>query len=468
MAIRFGTSGWRAVIGDEFTFASVRTVTQAICATLRRVGAESRLVVVGYDTRFLGERFADICVKELEAQGFSSLLCNHPTPTPTISHAIRANKAAGGINFTASHNPPEYSGMKFSTANGAPALPEITKQVEQFASIISTGTFPANRNGNGKGNIAEYDPRPAYLADLEGKINFAAIAKAGGKYAYDPLWGTGRGYLDEILRRHGLKVTTVHDWRDVMFGGRSPEPDDEHLDDLRAAMKKKGCVLGLATDGDGDRFGVVDADGTFITANQLIAILFDYLAETRDWTGGVARSLATSHLVDRVAKERGLTTYETPVGFKFIGELILNGKILLGGEESAGLSIQGHYPEKDGILACLLAAEAVAVRGAGLSEQLAALYQRVGRLENKRVGVKLTPDVQKTLKERLKREPTAIGGRKVESVNRADGVKFTFTDGSWLLMRPSGTEPLVRIYAESESAADLEALIEQGKKYILE
>jgi phosphoglucomutase len=416
----------------------------------------------------LGEKFADVCVKALEEQGFNSLLCTHPTPTPTISHAIISQQAAGGINFTASHNPPEYSGMKFSTADGAPALPELTKQVEQFASIISTGTFPANRNGSGKGKTENHDPRPAYLADLETKIDFKAIAKAGGKYAYDPLWGTGRGYLDEILRRHGVKVTTVHDWRDVLFGGRSPEPDDQHLDELRAAMKKKGCVLGLATDGDGDRFGVVDADGAFIAPNQLIALLFDYLAESRGWTGGVARSVATSHLVDRVARERGREVHETPVGFKFIGELIIKDKIILGGEESAGLSMRGHFPEKDGILACLLAAEAVAVRGASLSEQLEALHKRVGRLESRRIGVKLSPAAQKTLKERLKHEPTAIGGRKVESVNRADGVKFIFTDGSWLLMRPSGTEPLVRIYAESESAADLEALLEQGKKHILE
>jgi phosphoglucomutase len=468
MAIRFGTSGWRAIIGDEFTFANVRIVTQAICATLRRNAEKRRLVIVGYDTRFLGERFAEVCVKELAEQGFDSLLCQSPTPTPTISHAIRSRKAAGGINFTASHNPPEYSGMKFSTAEGAPALPEITKQVEQYASIIATGTFPANRTGHGKGKVEDYDPGSAYLADLNGKIDFAAIKRAGGTYAYDPLWGTGRGYLDKVLREHGIKVTTVHDWRDVLFGGRSPEPDDEHLDELRAAMKKKGCALGLATDGDGDRFGVVDQDGAFITPNQLIALLFDYLAESRGWTGGVARSVATSHLVDRVARARGREVYETPVGFKFIGELILDGKVILGGEESAGLSMQGHYPEKDGLLACLLAAEAVAVRGASLGEQLAELYGRVGRLEAKRIGVRLTPAVQKSLPERLKREPSTIGGRKIDSINRADGVKFLFADGSWLLMRPSGTEPLVRIYAEAESTAELEALLEQGKKHILE
>jgi phosphoglucomutase len=212
---------------------------------------------------------------------------------------------------------------------------------------------------------------------------------------------------------------------------------------------------------------VIDANGAFITPNQLIALLFDYLAESRDWSGGVARSVATSHLVDRVAKERGLPVYETPVGFKFIGELINEDKIILGGEESAGMSIKGHFPEKDGILACLLAAEAVAARGASLSEQIEALYARVGRIESGRIGVRLTPELQASLAEKLERDPEEIGGRRVESTNRMDGVKFIFGDGSWVLMRPSGTEPLVRIYAESESEKDLEVLLEQGRKYIL-
>jgi len=254
----------------------------------------------------------------------------------------------------------------------------------------------------------------------------------------------------------------------VLFGGRSPEPDDAHLDELREAMKRRGCVLGLATDGDGDRFGVLDADGTFITPNRLIPLLFDYLADSRGWTGGVARSVATSHLVDRVAEARGLPLYETPVGFKFIGELINEDKIILGGEESAGLSIRGHYPEKDGILACLLAAEAVAARGASLTEQLNALYARVGRLETGRIGVRLTPDILATLPDKLKRDPETIDGRRVRSTNRSDGVKFIFEDGSWLLLRPSGTEPLVRIYAESESEKELEVLLEQGRKYLLD
>ncbi|MFN2454586.1 MAG: phosphoglucomutase/phosphomannomutase family protein [Pyrinomonadaceae bacterium] len=470
MAIRFGTSGWRAIIADEFTFAGVRAVTRAICECLRTAGnsASQRTIVVGYDTRFLGERFAAECVKEVSAAGFRALLCDHPTPTPTISCAIRREQAAGGINFTASHNPPEYNGMKFSTADGAPALPEITKRVEQLIPEMQQRGDSAAVDPNGVNAAVAYDPKPPYLAELATKINFDVIARSGSRYAYDPLWGTGRGYLDEALRAHGVQVETVHDWRDVMFGGRAPEPEAEHLDELRAAMKRNDCALGLATDGDADRFGVLDANGEFITPNKLIPLLFDYLADSRGWTGGVARSVATSHLADRVAEARGLPIYETPVGFKYIGELINEDKIILGGEESAGLSIKGHYPEKDGILACLLAAEAVAARGASLSEQLEALYARVGRIESGRTGVRLTPELVAGLSEKLQREPAVIGGRKVERTNRLDGVKFIFADNSWLLLRPSGTEPLVRVYAESESEKDVEVLLNEGRKYLLD
>jgi phosphoglucomutase len=468
MPIKFGTSGWRAIIADEFTFANVRLVTRAICSYLRASGVEDGAsLVVSYDTRFLGEKFAAQCVEEIVNNGLKAIFCDQPTPTPTISHTIRERGAAGGINFTASHNPPEYNGMKFSTADGAPALPDATKQVEGLILSMEAESERATGDKNAA-EIEVYDPRPAYFADLERKLRFDVIAGAGKSYAFDPLWGTGRGYLDSALRDHGLEVETIHDWRDVMFGGRSPEPDDHHLDELREAMKRRGCVLGLATDGDGDRFGVLDADGTFITPNRLIPLLFDYLAESRGWTGGVARSVATSHLVDRVAESRGLPVYETPVGFKFIGELINEDKIILGGEESAGLSIRGHYPEKDGILACLLATEAVAARGVSLNEQLNELYGRVGRLEAGRIGVRLTPEILATLPEKLKRDPADINGRRVARTNRMDGVKFIFEDGSWLLLRPSGTEPLVRIYAESESEKELEVLLEQGRKYLLD
>ena len=461
MSIRFGTSGWRAVIADDFTFENVRLVTESICSYLTTGGSNEQLtLIVGNDSRFMGEKFAAVAAEIASRKGMRVLLCNEPTPTPTISHAILSNSAAGGINFTASHNPPEYQGIKFSTPDGAPALPEVTGRIEQNI-VGHTGADDV-----AGGSIEKYDPRPTYLADLNAKIRFDVIAAAKGRYVYDPLWGTGRGYLDRCLRDHGLEVTTLHDWRDVTFGGQAPEPGEEHVGELREAVKS-GFTLGLATDGDGDRFGVIDSNGEFITPNNLIALLTDYLAESRGWTQGVARSVATSHLVDRVARERGLTLHETPVGFKYIGELINRDEIILGGEESAGLSIRGHYPEKDGILACLLAAEAVAARGKSLSDQLTELYGRVGKLESGRIGVKLTPDVSAKLKEKLQQEPSDIGGRKIDSINRIDGVKFLFENNAWMLMRPSGTEPMVRIYAESENVNDLEDLLEQGRKYLL-
>jgi phosphoglucomutase len=463
MAIKFGTSGWRAVIADEFTFAGVRSVTSAICSHFET--SRAGLMVVGYDTRFLGERFAQECANVISQNAFRVLLCDQPVPTPTMSHVIRTQGAVCGINFTASHNPPEYNGMKLSTSDGAPALPEITRSVEEIiqkTAVTSAPTKLAKSNG-----LQIFAARPGYLEDLATKIKFDVIAGAKGRYAYDPLWGTGRGYLDEVLRTHGLEVETIHNWRDVLFGGRSPEPEETHLDELREIVLTKGCVLGLATDGDADRFGVIDSNGSFITPNQLIALLFDYLVESRKWDGGAARSVATSHLVDRVAEARGLPVYETPVGFKYIGELINENKIVIGGEESAGLSIKGHYPEKDGILACLLAAEAVAARGSILTEQLKDMYGRVGKLESARIGVRLPPVLMTTLSDKLKEDPKEIGGRRVERTNRMDGVKFIFADGSWLLLRPSGTEPVVRIYAESESAKDLEVLLEQGHKFLL-
>ena len=462
MKIRFGTSGWRSIIADDFTFENVRCVTNAICSYLKRQDEKTgRSLIIGHDTRFMGEKFAAVAADIASKKGFSVMLCTHPVPTPTISHAIRSLKAAGAINFTASHNPPEYQGIKFSTSDGAPALPEVTQKIEK---AIEERDEPQDESG---GNIIDHDPRDAYLEDLRSKVDLEAIKGSKARYAYDPLWGTGRGYLDKILREDGIDVETIHDWRDVTFGGRSPEPGEDHVDELREAVASKGLTLGLATDGDSDRFGVIDSNGEFITPNQLIAVLTDYLADSRGWKRGVARSVATSHLVDRVAKERDIEVFETPVGFKYIGELINEDKIILGGEESAGLSIRGHYPEKDGIIACLLAAEAVAVRKKSLTEQLEGLYQRVGKLESGRIGVKLDDAVAAKLKEKLAEEPDNIAGRKVQKINRLDGVKFLFADDAWMLMRPSGTEPMVRIYAESEHEEDLAGLLEAGKTYLL-
>ena len=459
--IKFGTSGWRAVIADEFTFVSLRRVTQAIATYVQ--ASSNRQILVGYDTRFMAEVFAADCANLLAANGFEVLLCDGPTPTPAISYAIRARGLAGAINFTASHNPPSYCGMKFSTADGAPALPEVTEAIE--AGIRDLGEREIAK-AEPSDRVTQVSLVAEYLRDLATKVDLQAIAGAGLRIAYDPLWGTGRGYLNRALAEVGGEVMMLHDWRDVYFGGRSPEPDAENIEELTHAVVNQGYHLGLSTDGDADRFGVLDRDGAFISANLVITLLVDYLAESRGWVDAVARTVSTTNMVDRVAARRGTRVIETPVGFKYIGQLIDEDRIAIGGEESAGMSIRGHIPEKDGILACLLVAEMVARRGVPIGEMLAKIYDEVGRLVSGRIGVKLTPELQQGLAARLAETPEVLDGRRVVEVNRTDGVKFIFADGAWMLMRPSGTEPLVRVYAEAESEADLEVLLGTGRKYI--
>src|SRR5690606_35089474 len=297
MAIKFGTSGWRSIIAREFTFENVELVTDAICGYLKTQQSETgKPLIIGHDTRFMGEEFARAAAEVAKDRGFRVLLCTEPTPTPALSNAISRQNAAGALNFTASHNPPEYQGIKFSTSDGAPALPEVTSAIEK---LIETSESSPRSDG---GSIEKFEPKSDYLDDLRSKVDIAMIVEAAGSYAYDPLWGTGRGYLDKLLRDAGLEVETIHDWRDVRFGGQAPEPGEEHLSELREKVAGNGSTLGLSTDGDADRFGVIDADGSFISPNDLIALLTDYLAESRGTPKGVARSVATSHMVDRVAK----------------------------------------------------------------------------------------------------------------------------------------------------------------------
>lgn len=466
VSIAFGTSGWRAIIAEDFTTENVRLVTRAIAAVLAE-GSAGREMVIGYDTRFLSERFAAECAAELAELGWTGLLTTRETPTPTIAWAIRSRGAQGGINFTASHNPPQYNGMKFSTSDGAPALPEQTRRVEErIGELLAGGLSP--RRAGGAGAVVPLDPREDYLRDLTTKVDFGRISNANLRLAYDPLWGTGRGYLDEILRRYGAEVATVHDHRDVLFGGFSPEPSERNLSEMRDLVLERGLALGVSTDGDADRFGFIDRDGSYISANHILALLLDYLCETRpDWAGGVARSVATTHLLDRIAVAHGRKVYETPVGFKYIGEMINADQLILGGEESAGLTIRGHLPEKDGILACLLVVEMVAVRGASLGEMIETVFHKYGALYSERVGIKLTSEVRSRLEKRLAADPPSlIGDWRVKEVNRLDGVKYIFEDGSWLLLRMSGTEPVVRCYAETHSRKDLEVLLETGSQFV--
>ncbi len=473
--IKFGTSGWRGVIAEDFTFAGVRAVSQAIAEYVRGQGAGSagQGVVVGHDPRFLSEAFAAEAAGVLAGQGIRVFLCNRDTPTPVIAYEILRRRAAGGINVTASHNPAQYSGVKFSAAWGGPALPAETRKIEERANaILADGGAPGGRDlspaeAEARGLVVRIDPRPTYLERLRALVDLETIRRARLKIVMDPLYGSARDYLDCLLREAGCEVTLLHDWRDPYFGGRPPEPSQENLGELVSRVSATGAHLGLATDGDADRFGLVDADGSFLEPNYFLGLLLSHLVRGRGWTGGVARSVATSHLVDAVARHLNIPVYETPVGFKYIGELITQDKLVLGGEESAGLSVKGHVPEKDGILACLLAAELVAARGrARLATLLQELYGEVGTILTKRLNYHIESSLVAGLQARLEEPPRRLADRAVIAVNRLDGVKMILENGSWLLLRPSGTEPVVRLYAEASTPEQLDAILAEGQALI--
>jgi len=461
-AIKFGTSGWRAVIAEDFTFANVRRALTGIARYVVSEKPSGARVVVGRDPRFLGESLVSMAVEILSAQGITPLVIAEPAPTPAIAYEVIRAQADGAINFTASHNPPEYNGIKFSTPDGAPALPEVTNRIEAEIARLD-GQPPSAAEAAQPVNI---EVKGAYLARLRELVDLEAIRKAGLRVCFDPLWGAARGYSDTLLRDAGVQVSTVHDYRDVLFGGHAPEPDDHLLCDLRRKMAETGSPIGVATDGDADRFGILDEDGTFLQPNYLIALLFDYLVETRGWKNGVAKSVATTNLINALARHYGIELHETPVGFKYIGELIKQDRIAIGGEESAGLSIRGHVPEKDGIIAGLLAAEMVARRHKPLREQLQILFGKVGSFYPLRENFRLTPEVQAQFTSKLKAEPREFFGRKVAGVVRTDGLKLLFEDGSWACYRLSGTEPVVRVYTEARSRDDLAKLSGQAKDWI--
>jgi len=463
--IKFGTSGWRAVMAEEFTFANVQRAVHGMARYVASQKPEGAKVIVGRDPRFLGETFCAMAADILAGYGITPLAIAEPAPTPTISYAVIQSKADGAINFTASHNPPEYNGIKFSTPDGAPSLPEVTKAIE--AAIAAYDADPQAPLGK-KAEVQAIDPRRMYLSRLREIVDLEVIAKAGVKVAFDPLWGAARGYSDALLREAGVTVATVHDYRDVLFGGRAPEPDDHLLEDLRHKMREMGASIGIATDGDADRFGIVDADGTFLQPNYIIALLFDYLVESRGWKNGVGKSVATTNLINALAEKHKIELHETPVGFKYIGELIKQDKIVIGGEESAGLSIRKHVPEKDGVLAGLLCCEMVARRGATLRKQLADIFAKVGSYYPLRENFRLTHEVKEKFTKKLRSDPAEFHGAKVASVVRTDGLKLVLGDGSWVCYRLSGTEPVVRVYSEARSQEGLAKLSAAAKAWIFD
>jgi phosphoglucomutase len=461
--IRFGTSGWRGIIAEDFTFAGVRRASKAIASHLR-AHTKAPVVIVGYDTRFCSEEFARSSAQVLRSGGCRVLMCGVPTPTPAIAHAIIHGKLDGGVNITASHNPAKYNGLKFSGPDGGPALPEITKDLEKRAAQLQDEPEHFHEPEN---HFESLDPRDPYFDQLRRMIRFDVLQRTSGSFVCDAVHGCGAGWLDRILTENSVTVTSIRANRDVLFDGTGPDPSEENLIPLKSAVAEKKALAGLATDGDADRFGIIDRDGSFVSPNHILALVFDYLLETRGHKLGASRSVATTHLIDAVAKLHGVKVYETPVGFKYVGPLLRDDKIALGGEESAGMTIRGHLPEKDGILACLLVGEMIAARQASLSDQLRDLFRRAGReFWPFRENLHLSSDVQAKLPGRFKADFKKFAGRRVLRTDRADGLKLILDDDTWLLMRPSGTEPVVRVYAEAGTPAASKKLADQAREWV--
>jgi phosphoglucomutase len=463
--IKFGTSGWRGIIGEDFTFENVRVATHGVASYLKKSGQQGSGVIVAYDTRFLSEKFASEAAKILAFNDIKAFLCTRDAPTPVVSFETVRRKAMGAINFTASHNPPEYNGLKFSTSNGAPALPEITKQIEREIHLVQQKNERMDVYEKTE-LIEEIDPKDRYLTELRSKVDIDAIRQSGLRIAIDSLYGTSRDYLDYFLLEAGVEVKIIHNFRDPYFGGFSPECNEKNLSELRKVVTDEKHDLGLATDGDADRFGIIDDRNRFVSPNTIIALLAVYLKRFRKLPGGLARSVATTHLIDAIARKLDVPLYETPVGFKYIGELILEDKIALGGEESAGLSIYRHLPEKDGILACLLVAEMVARTGKKIGQLVEEMHREFGPYFSKRVDLKLTPQLKESLAQKLSNPPAELNGYRVRDVNTTDGVKLIIDDSTWLLFRLSGTEPVARVYAEACGPKELKHVLDAGRKFV--
>jgi phosphoglucomutase len=460
--IHFGTSGWRAVMGEDFTFHNVRIVVQALSDFLAvKFSGRDIALIVNYDTRFLSERYAAEAAKVLSHNRIRVLLSDRDGPSQAQAYQIIKRGVQGGINFTASFNPPQYNGLKYNTEQGAPALPAETDALETEIRRLQKTYVYVPRYAQPE-MIERIDLRRDYLAFLQTKVDFDLIRRAGIRVGVDLLYGTSREYLDEILEENGVPVEEIHGYIDPYFGGIAPSCTEENLTELKELVRSKGCHFGVATDADGDRFGIVDHEGKIVIQNIVLALLLDYLVETKGWRGGVARSVATTHLLDRIAHRHGLPLITTPVGFKFLAELFLQKRIMFGGEESASIALRDHLPEKDGILAGLLVAEMLAARGRSLAGLVEDLFRSYGERFGVQKIIPLNSERARKLRSLAANPPEKLAGRTVRGCVTLDGVRFDFDDDDWLLLRLSGTEPLIRCYAESGSRIGLRDLARAG------
>jgi phosphomannomutase len=463
MQIRFGTDGWRGIIALDFTFDNLSLVAQATMDYLNREGLGNKGLIIGYDRRFMSRDFARR-VAEVAAGNFINVrLTEDFAPTPAVSWAVHETGSGAGIMITASHNPPEYNGFKLKEAFGGSALPVTTKILEGIVAynrdngrrVVSVPFEEAVK----KGTIVLFDPCESYFHQLSRYVDIDLIAKSGIKAVVDPMYGAGCGFIPRILP----KVDEIHTCENPSFGGHPPEPIGQNLQELSALLKNGSYQVGLALDGDADRIGAIDENGDFFSSHCIFTVILRHLIEYKKMTGAVVKTVSTTCMIDLLADKYGLELFETPIGFKHICELMLKQDILMGGEESGGLGVKGHIPERDGILLGLLLLEAMAVSGKGLRRLLNETMDEIGHFYYKRIDRSIDDAAKLKLIAQLQSDPpTTIDGQRVSATNFSDGFKFIFENGDWLLIRPSGTEPVLRLYSEAGSQEQVERFLRQA------
>ncbi len=471
--IKFGTDGWRAIIADDFTFANVARVAGALAAYYRKTG-EKRPIVVGYDRRFASQEFGRTVARVLAGADLKVLFCTAYAPTPAISLLTVKEKAGGAVVITASHNPAEYNGVKIKGDFGGPVTPELTAAVEAILHAqIEAGEEPAQADYADavvKKSIVEVDAVPGYQAAIEAFVNVDVIRKAGLRVVVDAIYGAGSGVLAGVLKKWGMDATEFHADYNPGFGGLHPEPIAANLEFLGAKVRELNADVGLATDGDADRIGIVDENGAFIGTQATFALLLMHLVEDRKMTGNVAKACSSTSMLDKLGKKYGIQVYETPVGFKWVCDLMLDPEknVLLGGEESGGYGLRGHVPERDAGLVGLLFLEMMAQRRASVTQLLKQLWEKVGRHDFLRIDVRTTEEKkQSALRKLANYPPKAFAGVKVERIDTKDGYKLYLANGGWVLVRPSGTEPLLRTYCEAPGQAACKEILAAVHKALL-
>jgi phosphomannomutase len=462
--IKFGTDGWRGIIARDFTFANLSLVAQATMDYLQQEGLAGKGLVVGYDRRFLSREFAERVVEIAAGNGIKSWLADGYAPTPAVSWAVHARRAGGGVMITASHNPPQYNGFKFKESFGGSARPATTAALEGVvAQNIRTGRAVREvsfAEALASGDAELIDMRAGYYRQLAGYVDLELIKKAGIPVVVDPMYGAGAGFIPELLPG----TAEIHSSENPGFAGVPPEPTEEHLSELAALVRNGAYRVGLALDGDADRIGAVDETGEFFSSHRIFTVLLRHLYERKGLRGGVVKTVSTTRMIDLLCDKFGLPLFETPIGFKHICELMLTEDILMGGEESGGLGVKGHIPERDGILMGLLLLEAMAMSGKGLRRMLDETMDEIGHFSYRRVDLPIENSAKGKLIGALSKDGiTTIAARPVAARNFRDGFKYIFADGSWLLIRPSGTEPVLRLYSEAGNPAVVEELLAAGR-----